>query len=75
MSDIRIVPVERLETTFAPRDWPFALERRDEIIHHFAGVQPAKPVLFNGSASGRSSSDDAGYVAAFLEFLWRQGRS
>ncbi len=49
MTDITIAPVERLELAFAPRPWPFALERRAEIERHFEKLRQAKPALWNGS--------------------------
>jgi 8-oxo-dGTP pyrophosphatase MutT (NUDIX family) len=48
MNDIRIVQVERLDMKFVPREWPFAHERRDEIMCYFAALQRAKPALYNG---------------------------
>jgi 8-oxo-dGTP pyrophosphatase MutT (NUDIX family) len=48
MSEIAIVPVERLELAFAPRPWPFASERRAEIDAHFAALQRTNPALWNG---------------------------
>ncbi len=43
-----IVRLDRLELAFAPRPWPFAAERRDEIDRHFATLRQAKPELWNG---------------------------
>ena len=48
MTDIAIVRVERIELAFAPRPWPFAIERRAEIETHFAALQSANPSLWNG---------------------------
>src|SRR5262245_1252209 len=48
MSEIAIVPVERLELAFAPRPWPFAQERRTAIDGHFAALARANPALWNG---------------------------
>jgi 8-oxo-dGTP pyrophosphatase MutT (NUDIX family) len=48
MSEITIVPVERLELVFAPQPWLFARERRGEIDAHFAALQRANPALWNG---------------------------
>jgi len=45
---IEIVAVERLELAFAPRPWPFAVERRDEIDAHFADIRRRKPGIWNG---------------------------
>ncbi len=48
MTDIAIVPLERIELAFVPRPWPFAIERRAEIEAHFAALQSANPSLWNG---------------------------
>ena len=48
VSEIAIVPVERLELAFAPRPWPFANERRAEIDAHFGALQRENPALWNG---------------------------
>jgi 8-oxo-dGTP pyrophosphatase MutT (NUDIX family) len=48
MTEIAIVPVERLELAFAPRPWPFASERRAEIDAHFAALKRTNPTLWNG---------------------------
>jgi 8-oxo-dGTP pyrophosphatase MutT (NUDIX family) len=47
-SDIAIVPVERLDISYAPQRWPFADERRHEIDTHFAALQRENPALWNG---------------------------
>jgi 8-oxo-dGTP pyrophosphatase MutT (NUDIX family) len=49
MTDITIARIERLELAFAPRAWPFAVERRAEIDRYFEAEKQAKPALFNGS--------------------------
>jgi 8-oxo-dGTP pyrophosphatase MutT (NUDIX family) len=43
-----VVPVERLELAFAPRPWPFASERRDEIDAYFTTLRRVNPALWNG---------------------------
>jgi 8-oxo-dGTP pyrophosphatase MutT (NUDIX family) len=48
MSEITIVPVERLELAFAPQPWPFAQARRAEIDAHFDALKRANPALWNG---------------------------
>jgi 8-oxo-dGTP pyrophosphatase MutT (NUDIX family) len=48
MSEPVIYPIERLELSFAPRPWPFAVERRAEIDACFAELKRAKPALWNG---------------------------
>jgi 8-oxo-dGTP pyrophosphatase MutT (NUDIX family) len=48
MSDIRIVPVDRLDLGIAPFEWRFAAARRNEIAAHFAARRRATPQLWNG---------------------------
>jgi 8-oxo-dGTP pyrophosphatase MutT (NUDIX family) len=48
MTQMSIVPVERLELTFTPQPWPFAETRRAEIEAHFDALKAAKPALWNG---------------------------
>jgi hypothetical protein len=48
MTEITIVPIERLELAFAPRPWPFASERRADIDAHFAQLRRSNPALWNG---------------------------
>jgi 8-oxo-dGTP pyrophosphatase MutT (NUDIX family) len=48
MTEITIVPVERLELSLASRPWPFASERRADIDAHFARLQRSNPALWNG---------------------------
>jgi 8-oxo-dGTP pyrophosphatase MutT (NUDIX family) len=43
-----VIKLERLELAFAPRPWPFALERRDDIDRHFARLRQTTPELWNG---------------------------
>jgi 8-oxo-dGTP pyrophosphatase MutT (NUDIX family) len=43
-----VVPVERLELAFAPRPWPFAHERADQIAAHFGALCRDNPTLWNG---------------------------
>ena len=40
--------VDRLELSFSPKPWPFAIERRAEINAVFAQLQRDKPDLWNG---------------------------
>ena len=40
--------IERVAMRFAPRPWPFAVERRAEIDAYFAQLQRAQPALWNG---------------------------
>ena len=48
MTEISIVPIERLELAFVPRPWPFANERRAEIDAHFDAMRHSNPALWNG---------------------------
>jgi 8-oxo-dGTP pyrophosphatase MutT (NUDIX family) len=43
-----VVPIERLELAFAPRRWPFASARRDEIDAYFTTLRRVNPALWNG---------------------------
>jgi 8-oxo-dGTP pyrophosphatase MutT (NUDIX family) len=48
MTDISVIPVDRLELAYSPRPWRFAVERREEIDAHFAALQRERPALWNG---------------------------
>jgi len=48
MPEPAVYPVARLDLSFAPRPWPFAVARRGEIDAHFAELQRRKPKLWNG---------------------------
>lgn len=48
MSEVTLVPIERLELRFVPKQWQFAVERREEIDRHFAEMQRGKPEMWNG---------------------------
>ena len=48
MSEVSVVPLDDVAFAFAPRDWPFALQRRAEIAAHFAAQQVQTPALWNG---------------------------
>ena len=48
MSRLPVVAVERVAMRFAPRPWPFAVERRAEIDACFAQLQREQPALWNG---------------------------
>jgi hypothetical protein len=45
---IEMVRISRLELVFAPRLWPFAEARRDEIARHFDRLKEVKPAIWNG---------------------------
>jgi 8-oxo-dGTP pyrophosphatase MutT (NUDIX family) len=48
MTDISIVPIDRLDLRLEPRPWTFAIERRPEIDAHFTRLKQDKPALWNG---------------------------
>src|SRR5262245_47708899 len=48
MTDIDIIPVQRLDFHVADLPWPFAAERRTEIESYFAHLRREKPQLWNG---------------------------
>ena len=48
MADIAVVPIEQVEISFAPWEWPFARERRSEIDRHFDQCQRERPGIWNG---------------------------
>jgi hypothetical protein len=69
MTEITIVPVERLELAFASRPWSFASERRADIDAHFADLQRANPTLWNGRVLMLHEHDIRGPIfhGAYLE--------
>jgi len=68
-TDIPIVRVERLDTRYAPRPWPFATARRAEIDRYFSALQRAQPALWNGRVLLLHDHDIEGAVfrGAYLE--------
>lgn len=48
MTDISVVPIDRLELAYSTWSWPFASQRRGEIEAHFAELRRDKPELWNG---------------------------
>jgi 8-oxo-dGTP pyrophosphatase MutT (NUDIX family) len=40
--------IDRLDLSFAPKPWDFAVERRDEIDAFFAALRRDKPSIWNG---------------------------
>ncbi len=48
MSDVIILPVDRLELRFTPKPWAFADTRRGEIDAYFDPLRRDKPALWNG---------------------------
>jgi 8-oxo-dGTP pyrophosphatase MutT (NUDIX family) len=49
MTEVSVVSIERLELAFAPRRWPFADSRRDEIAAYFDRLSRDNAALFNGA--------------------------
>jgi 8-oxo-dGTP pyrophosphatase MutT (NUDIX family) len=48
MTSFSVVPIDRLELGHSPWEWPFALQRRDEIDAYFASLKAKTPELWNG---------------------------
>src|SRR5262249_52512631 len=48
MTDIDIVPIQRLDFLVSPLPWSFAADRRAEIEDYFTHLRRAKPQLWNG---------------------------
>jgi 8-oxo-dGTP pyrophosphatase MutT (NUDIX family) len=48
MTEISVIPIDRLELAYSPRPWLFATERRVEIDAYFATQRREKPALWNG---------------------------
>jgi hypothetical protein len=46
--DFTVVPIGRIDVSFAPQPWGFAQERKAEIAAYFAELQRRKPALWNG---------------------------
>ncbi|MGB8755245.1 MAG: NUDIX hydrolase, partial [Pseudolabrys sp.] len=40
--------IDRLDLSFAPKPWDFAVERREEIDAFFAALRRDKPSIWNG---------------------------
>lgn len=79
MSEISVVALDDVAFAFAPRDWPFARERRAQIAAHFAAKQVQTPELWNGrillvnewSVANRAMRGTY-FAADFADFLaWR----
>jgi 8-oxo-dGTP pyrophosphatase MutT (NUDIX family) len=69
MSDIPIIPLQRLDLRFEPGPWPFALERRTEIDAHFSKLRVDKPEMWNGQVllMRRGEIADGVLTGAYLE--------
>jgi hypothetical protein len=48
MTEIGVVPVERVELEIAPWEWPFVAQRRAQIDAYFADQRRRNPTLWNG---------------------------
>ncbi len=48
MNEPSVFPVDRLELSFEPKPWAFAVARRPEIDAFFAALQREKPAVWNG---------------------------
>jgi len=48
MTDIDIIPVQRLDFLVSPMAWSFAADRRTEIEDYFTHLRRGKPQLWNG---------------------------
>jgi 8-oxo-dGTP pyrophosphatase MutT (NUDIX family) len=74
-----VIALHGVDLAFAPRSWPFAEERRQEIAAHFAAVQARQPKLWNGRilllhsyALEASTLKGAALETDFASFLaWR----
>ena len=48
MTELSVIPIERVDMRVAPQTWRFAVERRAEIDAHFAELKREKPAVWNG---------------------------
>jgi hypothetical protein len=62
MAEISVVPIERLELTFAPGPWSFAERRRAEIDSFFAQMQRRRSGVWNGRVLLMRDHEIAGRV-------------
>jgi 8-oxo-dGTP pyrophosphatase MutT (NUDIX family) len=67
--EVTIASIQRLELSFTPKLWPFALQRRADIAAHFAVLQRRKPKVWNGRVLllHDMKVDDGIFRGAFLE--------
>lgn len=49
MPEPTVFSIDRLDLTFEPQPWPFAAERRAEILAYFRELQRNKPSIWNGN--------------------------
>jgi 8-oxo-dGTP pyrophosphatase MutT (NUDIX family) len=61
--------VERLDLTFTPKPWEFAVEQRAEIDAYFAALKQEKPEIWNGRVllMHRQRLHDGVFSGAYLE--------
>jgi hypothetical protein len=69
VTDIPIIPVERLALRFEQTPWAFAAKRRAEIDAHFKELRHANPQLWNGRVLLLRSGEiaDGALIGAYLE--------
>ncbi len=75
----RIVPIDRLDLTYAPFRWPFAEARGDDIAAHFEACRRVTPQIWNGRillmrdfAIGDGALHGCYFETGFADFLaWR----
>lgn len=70
MSDApQLYRVDRLELSFSPKPWTFAIERQPEIEAYFAALQAENPALWNGRVLmlHRYEMTDDVFRGAYLE--------
>ena len=64
-----VVHLDRLELSFTPKPWAYAVERRGEIDEFFASLQRKVPAVWNGRVLllHRQSLADAVFSGEYLE--------
>lgn len=67
MTDALVRPLDRVEARVEPVDWPFAIERKDEIAEHWEKLSSDNPAMFNGTVllQHRWSIEGGLYRAAY----------
>jgi 8-oxo-dGTP pyrophosphatase MutT (NUDIX family) len=68
-SDVSVIPIARLQLTFAPCAWPFAEAWRSAIDAHFTELRRRKPALWNGRVlvMHQFTVDGDAFRGAYLE--------
>jgi len=69
MSELPVIPIERVDARISPRAWAFSVERRAEIDAHFAELQRRKPMVWNGQVLmlGEYAIEGATFQGVFFE--------